>query len=859
MMRRLMLAIMLLLIGAAAAQAQNDFTLTPNLALKKPKIGSTNWGIYVNGDFDTIDAAIGQFHGGFVIVPFSATPIFNLTQGNTFQLTLTGDVTSSTVNQPGVTSGQFMYLLICQDGPGSRLFTFPASFQTPLPTVSSTGGKCSASTWVWSATFAKWINIGGGGGGGAGGAVNPSTLFAAAYYNTPSTISGIPTCPPTANGQYLVSYDISGSVASAPACDQVGLGARAVTGATATDTVLYTDNNASVEYESSVAVAVSLPTTTTLTNPFFYTVLENRTTGVSTNVTVTPVTFTINGNASLVLTQTQRCLIQIDPALATNWLASCTGGTAGAFPRLDQVLNPTADKTFAMGAHLLTFNGAVIAGLNDPVAQADTGFSPSNIPINAGYSPFISLVEISTASPGSTTSPSGASISVRDTRNSGAGIGVESALQLDTIKTGSADTIFGLVGQTTFVWNQGSGTMGTIGISPSIIGIAVSIENDAGTVNTDVVGLDVRGSSNSGTVLGDWVGIQIGDQAGGSTAANNIALKIQDQGTGASDWAIKTGLGKVQLGNTGAGSLTYNPAFDGAINKASDIRLRGLDGTLMYELEAGNGPAVPPVYFQRIGPPNTASLTGAFGLTEGSRVDLFTGADGAGAAAAQSIFLHHDFCSSTNGSGCYGNQVNLSLDVSDGTNAGGTKQAFAYNAVITNSVNNGSSQGFIADVSCSGTPCTAHAFNILNGDFGLNGSAGTTGQVATSAGPNAIPTWTTPSPPNVFSATQTGQVAAITDTTMVTVGGTTALYRFTGTINCTTTSAAATATLNLKYTDSASTVQTVSVTDTCTALVTSGIPNLVVGLRAKNATAITYGVTIANTPTYDVDVRLEKM
>lgn len=119
---------------------------------------------------------------------------------------------------------------------------------------------------------------------------------------------------------------------------------------------------------------------------------------------------------------------------------------------------------------------------------------------------------------------------------------------------------------------------------------------------------------------------------------------------------------------------------------------------------------------------------------------------------------------------------------------------------------------------------------------------------------NAIPGQAT----IVYGKDSVAQVAAITDTTMITPAVNSA-WRFTGTINCTTTSAAATATLNLKYTDTGNTAQTVSVTDTCTTLVTSGVPNLITGIRAKASTAITWGVTIANTPTYDVSVRLEKM
>jgi hypothetical protein len=112
--------------------------------------------------------------------------------------------------------------------------------------------------------------------------------------------------------------------------------------------------------------------------------------------------------------------------------------------------------------------------------------------------------------------------------------------------------------------------------------------------------------------------------------------------------------------------------------------------------------------------------------------------------------------------------------------------------------------------------------------------------------------WTT------FSQTQVAQTSAIADTLMaVPVGA--QMFRFTGCINCTAVSSGAVATLNLKYTDTANVVQTVSVSDTATSLTTTGIPSLVVALRVKAGTSITYGVTITNTPTYDVDVRLEQM
>jgi hypothetical protein len=107
-----------------------------------------------------------------------------------------------------------------------------------------------------------------------------------------------------------------------------------------------------------------------------------------------------------------------------------------------------------------------------------------------------------------------------------------------------------------------------------------------------------------------------------------------------------------------------------------------------------------------------------------------------------------------------------------------------------------------------------------------------------------------------FSKYLTAQTSAIPDTSMITVGASSAPYIFNGTIACTTSSAAATATLNLKYTDVSGTSQTVSATATCTSLGAASVAQISQTIYAKNATNITYGVTIANTPTYDVSVSL---
>jgi hypothetical protein len=108
----------------------------------------------------------------------------------------------------------------------------------------------------------------------------------------------------------------------------VGLVPRPVT--ISTDTILYSDNNETVEYQGSVAVAVTLPTTATLGNANYFTILSNFTTGSSTAVTITPTTWTVNGSATLAIAQGQGCRLSIDPSSATNWLGVCGDGPLSA-------------------------------------------------------------------------------------------------------------------------------------------------------------------------------------------------------------------------------------------------------------------------------------------------------------------------------------------------------------------------------------------------------------------------------------------------------------------------------------------------------------------------------------------------
>ena len=86
----------------------------------------------------------------FKSVTFSATPAFSYGSGETtFEITLTGNVTSSTV--ASASAGQKATFIVCQDSTGSRTFTWPTGFRGAM-TIGSTASKCNMQTFVYDGT-----------------------------------------------------------------------------------------------------------------------------------------------------------------------------------------------------------------------------------------------------------------------------------------------------------------------------------------------------------------------------------------------------------------------------------------------------------------------------------------------------------------------------------------------------------------------------------------------------------------------------------------------------------------------------------------------------------------------------------
>jgi hypothetical protein len=79
------------------------------------------------------------------VVTFSATPAFNAAVASSFDITLTGNVTSSTLTGPS--GGQLIVFAITQDGVGGRTFVFPTNVKGAVAIDPAAGKKSTQAFW----------------------------------------------------------------------------------------------------------------------------------------------------------------------------------------------------------------------------------------------------------------------------------------------------------------------------------------------------------------------------------------------------------------------------------------------------------------------------------------------------------------------------------------------------------------------------------------------------------------------------------------------------------------------------------------------------------------------------------------
>jgi hypothetical protein len=88
----------------------------------------------------------GAVRSALNTVAFSTTPAFDASLGNAQKITLTGNVTSSTLIN--ASAGEKIDFIVCQDSTGSRTFVWPTNLKGGM-TIGSTASKCSAQTFVF--------------------------------------------------------------------------------------------------------------------------------------------------------------------------------------------------------------------------------------------------------------------------------------------------------------------------------------------------------------------------------------------------------------------------------------------------------------------------------------------------------------------------------------------------------------------------------------------------------------------------------------------------------------------------------------------------------------------------------------
>ena len=93
---------------------------------------------------NAIIAAARGVSTGVVTVAFSPTPVFDASQGSTFEIVLTGNVTSSTL--VNVTPGQALTFIVKRDGTGGHTFVPPGNL--PMAAIDTVASKTNIQDFI---------------------------------------------------------------------------------------------------------------------------------------------------------------------------------------------------------------------------------------------------------------------------------------------------------------------------------------------------------------------------------------------------------------------------------------------------------------------------------------------------------------------------------------------------------------------------------------------------------------------------------------------------------------------------------------------------------------------------------------
>ena len=168
----------------------------------------------------------GGFSTAVNTVTFSATPAFDASKGNLQSITLTGNVTSSTL--VNAVTAQYLDFKVCQDATGGRLFVWPANVKSG-GLAPAAANACLFQHFVFDGSNANAIGI-------------PPPITASAAAQT-AAIAATTLATPQAAGVYVVSVYVHVTTSDA-------------SGKTVTGTVGWTDGGVALS-KSTSAVAVA--------------------------------------------------------------------------------------------------------------------------------------------------------------------------------------------------------------------------------------------------------------------------------------------------------------------------------------------------------------------------------------------------------------------------------------------------------------------------------------------------------------------------------------------------------------------------------------------------------------------------
>lgn len=130
------------------------------IGISSPKLaGVSDKAVVTNLNADMLD---GKHANAFALaaisqVSFSATPSFDASIANTFEITLRGDVSHSTLANP--TPGEHLVFIVCQDAMGNRRFAWPPNVKGGT-IVGSKISTCSTQSFIFDGTNAYALTPG---------------------------------------------------------------------------------------------------------------------------------------------------------------------------------------------------------------------------------------------------------------------------------------------------------------------------------------------------------------------------------------------------------------------------------------------------------------------------------------------------------------------------------------------------------------------------------------------------------------------------------------------------------------------------------------------------------------------------